>query len=205
MPLTGMLRPSTVMCFSALIILNLPCRSQEPSVKKESISIHTVQRGSMTLVAPASGSVTSLHPATAVLKFSTEERCEPGRKAQILVDGSKPFPARITKPVPGPACEVEISTPLPPNAKLDTRVEGLLEVGELKDVIFFARPADSSPNSTAWIFVLEPSGTYARRVMVRYGRMSGPLIQVLEGLAPGDRVIVTSMSQWNNMERVRIE
>ena len=49
------------------------------------------------------------------------------------------------------------------------------------------------------------AGAYARRVTIRYGRMSGPLIQVLEGLSPGDRVIVTDMSQWSNVERVRIE
>jgi hypothetical protein len=35
--------------------------------------------------------------------------------------------------------------------------------------------------------------------------MSGPLIQVLHGLKPGDKVIVTDMSKWADIARVRIE
>ena len=75
---------------------------------------------------------------------------------------------------------------------------------ELKDVIFFGRPATSRPNSTDILFVLE-GASRARRVPVRYGAMSGPLIQVLEGLAPGDKVIVTDMSKWADLPSVRLE
>ena len=49
---------------------------------------------------------------------------------------------------------------------------------EMKDVVFFGRPAGSRPNSTATIFVLE-GNSHARRVTVQYGAMSGSLIQVL--------------------------
>jgi len=40
---------------------------------------------------------------------------------------------------------------------------------------------------------------------VRFGMLSGPLIQVVSGLDPGDQVIVTDMSQWEKAERVKLE
>jgi hypothetical protein len=46
---------------------------------------------------------------------------------------------------------------------------------------------------------------FAYRRTVRYGMLSGPLIQVVSGLDPGDRVIVTDMSQWEKAERVKLE
>ena len=75
---------------------------------------------------------------------------------------------------------------------------------EMKDIVFFGRPAISKPNSTATLFVLE-GNSHARRVTVRYGVISGPLIQVLDGLVPGERVIVTDMSKWADVARVRLE
>jgi HlyD family secretion protein len=71
--------------------------------------------------------------------------------------------------------------------------------------VFFGRPADSSPNSEATIFVLEKDGQSARRVTVHYGKISGALIQVLDGLSPGDRVIVSNVSKWLKYQHVRIQ
>jgi HlyD family secretion protein len=102
-------------------------------------------------------------------------------------------------------CEIELSEPLPADTAVGKNVGALIGVGEMPDVVFFGRPADSSPNTNANIFVLEPEGTFARRVAVRYGKISGPLIQVVQGLAPGDRVIVTGMSKWAEFARVRIQ
>ncbi len=51
----------------------------------------------------------------------------------------------------------------------------------------------------------EPDSAFARRVTVRYGAISGPLKQIVEGIAPGDRVIVTDTSKWAKYPRVRIQ
>ena len=54
------------------------------------------------------------------------------------------------------------------------------------------------------IFVFD-GNSRARRATVRYGAMSGPLIQVLDGLALGDKVIVIDMSKWADLPAVRRE
>jgi hypothetical protein len=84
------------------------------------------------------------------------------------------------------------------------KVGGLIVTDELKDVVFLGRPATSRPNSTATIFVVE-GASQARRVTVQYGVMSGPLIQVLDGLAPGDKVIVTDLPRLADLPRIRLE
>jgi len=137
-------------------------------------------------------------------------RCEPGRSARVQID---PSPRAIAgKVVKGSkegteagTCEVELSDAVPAGTTIGQKIGALIEVGELTDVVFFGRPAGSSANSEATIFVLEPGSSFARRATVRYGKMSGPLIQVVEGLAPGDRVIVTDMSKWAAYPRVRIQ
>src|ERR1700683_1409515 len=50
------------------------------------------------------------------------------------------------------------------------------------DVVFFTRPADSSADSEAYIFAIESCGNLARRVRVRDGRLSVPLMEVKDGL-----------------------
>ena len=48
-----------------------------------------------------------------------------------------------------------------------------------------------------------PSGI-ADRVQVRLGRSSVNNIVVLSGLAEGDEVILSDMSQWDAFDRVRL-
>jgi hypothetical protein len=178
----------------------------EDVVKKDSISVHTVERGLMPIFASANGRLTSQQPARAILRFDGDEgTCEQGRIARLVLgDSPRALGGRVTKPTETGNCEVEILDKLPEAAEAGTKARGLIESKQLKDVVFFGRPASSKENSTATIFVLD-GPSMAQRVTVRYGAMSGPLIQVLDGLAPGDKVIVTDMSKWAHLPRVRLE
>ena len=67
-------------------------------------------------------------------------------------------------------CEIELSDAIPPGAAIGNKVGALIEVAELTDVLFLGRPADSSTNGTAKVFVLEPGTSFARlqRGMARF-------------------------------------
>lgn len=175
-------------------------------VKKDNISVHTVERGSMSIFASATGILTSIQPARAILHFDGNDgNCEQGRGARLVIgDNPRPLVARVEKQTEKGECEVESVDKLPEGAVVGTTARALIVSNELKDVVFLGRPADSKANSSATVFVLDGPST-AHRVTVRYGAMSGPLIQVLEGLVPGDRVIVTDMSKWADLPRVRLE
>ncbi len=98
----------------------------------------------------------------------------------------------------------EFSETFPPTATVGEKLGALIEAGEMRDIIFFERPADASAHSNASVFVIEPGDEFAHLVSVRYGELSRSLIQIVSGLSPGERLIVTNMSKWNASPRVRL-
>lgn len=164
---------SLVACMSCFVAA-VGAQEQEAVVKKDTISVHTVERGSMPLFTPASGALTSLQPLRAVVTLeSTEVRCEAGQAARLVLAGDpKPLAAKVVRRTDTETCEVEFVPPLPEGATIGRQVGGLIATKEMKDIVFFGRPASSQPNTTATLFVLE-GNSHARRVTVRYGAMSG--------------------------------
>ncbi|GJG88977.1 RND transporter [Gemmatimonadetes bacterium T265] len=93
---------------------------------------------------------------------------------------------------------------LPPGVRADLSVDGTVEIERLSDVLSVGRPAYGQPESTVGLFRLSPDGTAARRVRVTLGRASVNAVEVLRGLNPGDRVIISDVSQYDAQDRLRI-
>ncbi len=183
-------------------------QGQEPVIAKETVSVHTVERGDMPVFEQASGFVKSLNPPRVVVTLSGDpsKRCVAGGAARVQIDSPRALRGKVVKAdEQAGGCEIELTDPAPGGTKGGAKAGALVQTGVLKDVVFLGRPADSPANREAMVFVVEPGAPFARRVRVRYGAISGPLIQVLEGLAPGDHVIVTDMSKWVKYPRVRIQ
>jgi multidrug efflux pump subunit AcrA (membrane-fusion protein) len=84
-------------------------------------------------------------------------------------------------------------------------VDGTIDLERLENVIYVGRPAFGQENSTISLFRLDPDGKGATRVPVKVGRASVNTIQVIEGLKPGDTVILSDMSRWDNTDRIRLD
>jgi len=100
--------------------------------------------------------------------------------------------------------DVIMDEPLPPGARPDLSVDGTIRLDELKDVVIVGRPAFGQENSTVSIFKVQPNGE-AVSTKVKLGRASVNQIQVLEGLKPGDQVILSDMSQYDSFDRVQLK
>ncbi|HXQ81682.1 MAG TPA: HlyD family efflux transporter periplasmic adaptor subunit [Opitutaceae bacterium] len=100
--------------------------------------------------------------------------------------------------------DVAFSVALPLGARPDLSVDGVIELEHLNDVIYVGRPAFGQEHSTANIFRLDADGVYANRVQVQLGRSSVNTIEIVKGLEPGDRVILSDMSQWDAHDRIRL-
>jgi len=87
----------------------------------------------------------------------------------------------------------------------DLSVDGTIEIERLEHVLYTGRPGYGQPNSTIGMFKITDEGHYANRVQVQVGRSSVNTIEVLRGLSARDSVILSDMSQWDNVERVRIK
>lgn len=55
-----------------------------------------------------------------------------------------------------------------------------------------------------WVFVVDASGEYAVRRDITSGRRNNRFVEVREGLLQGERVITSSYSQMDDMERVQL-
>ena len=101
--------------------------------------------------------------------------------------------------------EVALEGALPRGARPDLSVDGTIEIERLPNVLHVGRPAYGQGESTVGLFKLDADGSYASRVPVQLGRSSVTTIEVVQGLQPGDRVIISDMSQWDNVERVKVK
>lgn len=100
--------------------------------------------------------------------------------------------------------DVALDAALPRGARPDLSVDGTIEIEHLNDVLYTGRPAYGQANSTVEMFRLAEGGKYAERIKVQLGRSSVNAVEILGGLKPGDRVIVSDMSRFDAVDRVRI-
>jgi len=101
--------------------------------------------------------------------------------------------------------DVKLEGPPPPGARPDLSVDGTITMERLNNVLYVGRPAFGQENSTVGMFKLEPDGKYANRVSVQLGRSSVTTIEIVRGLQEGDRVILSDMSRYDNVDRIKIE
>ncbi|HET7565924.1 MAG TPA: HlyD family efflux transporter periplasmic adaptor subunit [Gemmatimonadaceae bacterium] len=101
--------------------------------------------------------------------------------------------------------EVAFDEALPKGARVGLSVDGTIEIERLKDVLYVGRPAFGQADSKVGIFRLTPDRKYADRVNVQLGASSVNTIEIKDGLKPGDLVIISDMSQWDNQNRVRLK
>lgn len=101
--------------------------------------------------------------------------------------------------------DVALDGPLPAGAVPDLSVDGTIVIEQLKGVLFTGRPASGAGTGPVGIFKVVENGTAAIRVQVVLGRSSVNLVEIVRGLNVGDKVILSDMSQWDNVERVRLK
>ena len=69
--------------------------------------------------------------------------------------------------------------------------------------VTIARPANTQPDSETTVFRMSDEDS-AVRVPVKLGKASVDRIVILDGLAPGDRIIVSDMSQHLRADRLTV-
>ena len=101
--------------------------------------------------------------------------------------------------------DVTLDGPLPPGAVPQLSVDGVIDLQRMTDVLYVGRPAFGNPNSTISLFKVDPDGKGAVRVPVKVGQASVNEIQILDGLHEGDTVILSDMSRYDNVDRIRLD
>lgn len=98
--------------------------------------------------------------------------------------------------------DVEIHDPLPRGARPQLQVEGIVYIAQIADALHVGRPTFIRTDAEVTIYKLDAAGEYAERVNVRMGRASVNRVEILQGLVPGDRVILSDSSDWQDHQRI---
>ena len=101
--------------------------------------------------------------------------------------------------------DVALEGELPQGARPDLSVDGTIELDRLKDALYVGRPAFGQEKSLVGLFLVNEDGDEATRVKVKLGKSSVNTVEIVEGLKPGDRVILSDMSAWDAHDRVRLK
>jgi len=101
--------------------------------------------------------------------------------------------------------DIGLDGPLPRGARPDLNVDGTIELERLANALYVQRPVHAEEEQRGTVFRLDPGGSTARRVNVRYGRSSVSAIQIAAGLEQGDRIILSDVSQWDKYDRIRLQ
>ena len=101
--------------------------------------------------------------------------------------------------------DVGLDGALPKGARPDLSVDGTIELDRLKNVLYVGRPAYGEPESTVGLFKVTNGGKEAQRVNVKLGRASVNMVEVVQGLSAGDKIITSDMSGSDTQSRVRLQ
>ncbi len=180
----------------------------QPVVSLDTVWIDTVKQGDMKLEVRGLGRLTSGQTAALKVAEKQVQDVRPGEPALIAFRNRKeliggkvavvhPEVANGTMTV-----DVVIEDALPPGIDLQEPVDGIITVGGLTNVVYVGRPVVGQSNSRIMLFKLEPDGHSAKKVPVQFGATSVNRIEIKSGLLPGDKVIISDMSKYDEVAAI---
>jgi beta-lactamase regulating signal transducer with metallopeptidase domain len=182
----------------------------EPTISRDAIWIDTVKQGDLQVSVRALGTLTSRTGGRIMMPEEQVRDVRLGQQAvldlrnpQGLVNGRV---ASIDRKVVNGKVAVDLEIPeLPESVKAGAALDTIIHIETLSNVVCVGRPVSAEANSEGTIFKLDPDGRQATRVKVQYGRPSVNQIQIRNGLAPGDQIILSDMSGYGNYERIVVQ
>ncbi len=92
-----------------------------------------------------------------------------------------------------------------PALRPDQGINGRIELERLDQVVVIPRPSQARQEGQRLsLFVVSANGRRARQVEVELGRLSSREAEVVGGLSPGERVILADMSEFADVDSVRL-
>jgi hypothetical protein len=183
-----------------------------PVVNRSTIIVDSVERGTMTILrrglgvlAPADyGRLKAIIQMAAIqakgirigqpASIDTRQGIISGKVINVGSDDSE----RLI-PV-----DISLEGDLPQGAIAGMNVDGFIEIDRLDDILYLQRPEFGREGGVSSLFKLEEGGANASRVMVKFGKAGVTVVEILEGLNVGDKVIISDMSGYEGVNTIRL-
>jgi beta-lactamase regulating signal transducer with metallopeptidase domain len=184
-----------------------PQRETEGAVSRDAIWVDTVKYGDLPIAVRGGGRMAS--PTTAELDIPAEISADVQLGQNATIELPKGIHAagkvtRIDSRRGSGTVPITVQLQASMGEFVGQNVDGLVQIRMLNNVVFVGRPAGPAAAETT-LFKIDPDGQHSIRTKVRFGAGSANRVQVLEGLHPGDKVILSDMSKYDGVNRVRLQ
>ena len=89
-----------------------------------------------------------------------------------------------------------------PSIRRGQTVRFRLEMSDPSDAIVIPQGGFFQTTGGNWIYVVDESGEFAEKRAIRLGRKNPDVYEVLEGLEPGEMVVISSYDTFNEADRL---
>jgi HlyD family secretion protein len=102
------------------------------------------------------------------------------------------------------AVDVALEEALPSAARPELRIDGIIEVERIANTLSIRKPPRVIGETATTVLRLD-NDRKLRRIQVRFGRTTSARVQVLEGLCPGEQVVVSDTAQWDSLPELSVK
>lgn len=136
-------------------------------------------------------------------------RLQVGQGADVDIDGAT-VSLKVIKIYPQVkngelTIDLDFTAGQPADLVTGEAVQGKLRLGEDRSALVLPAGAFLEQTGGDWVFVLTPDGRAAIRRRIRIGRRNAEQLEVLGGLAAGDRVIVSDYQGLERIQRIDLD
>lgn len=134
------------------------------------------------------------------------DRITTGLPATINYQKEK-YPLKISKVVPEVKernfqVDLIFTGQMPENVRIGKSYRVQIELGQPEDAVTIPRGNFFQATGGQWIYRLNSNGTRAYKVPISIGRQNPQQYEVIDGLQPGDRVIVSGYDRFGDVEEL---
>jgi HlyD family secretion protein len=205
-------------------------QSDEGTIERMQKNLNLTRRRleDLDIKAPVDGELASLHPEVGeVINYGTRIgtiNILDSYKMRVMIDEhyitriSRGLPAdfdfagqkntlRIIKVYPEVqngtfAVDMEFTSPIPEQIRIGQTARIRLELGESENALLLPKGGFYQSTGGQWVFVLDPEANIAVRRKVRMGRQNPRFYEILEGLKPGEKVIISDYENFGDADKL---
>jgi RND family efflux transporter MFP subunit len=134
------------------------------------------------------------------------DRITTGLPATIAYQNRR-LPLRINKINPEVrerqfAVDLVLTDEIPENTRIGMNYRIQIELGQPEEALVIPRGSFFQATGGQWIFKLNETGDKATKVNISIGRQNPQQYEILDGLKPGDRIIVSGYDNFGDAEEI---
>jgi HlyD family secretion protein len=132
-----------------------------------------------------------------------------GQQALFTIDGRN-YRAKVAKVYPQVTngtfkVDLYFDGAAPTGIHVGQAVDLRVELGGASEAVMLPNGPFYQDTGGNWVFAVAPGGGHAERRTVRLGRRNPDFVEVVDGLKPGEKVIVSGYEAYQKMDRIEFE